>query len=82
MDGNKELGLGESQHQLLVFLEAVARHVNAFALAIDNLGAKHHQLVDRVHHRDGVPRDRTRRENDRVGGFHLHLRVITTGDPA
>ena len=82
MNGNKKLGLGESQHQLLIFLEAMAGHMDTLSLAVNNLGAKHHQLVDRVHHGNGVPRDRTGGENNRVCGFHLHLRVITARDAA
>ena len=80
--GHEVLGLGESQHQLLVFLEAVARHVNAFALAVDHLRPKHHQPVDGVHHGDGVAGDRTGGEDDRVGALHLHLGVFTAGDAA
>ena len=76
------LGLGEGQHQLLVFLEAMARHVDAFALAVNHLGAEHHQAVNGVDHRDGVARDRAGGKNDRVGGFHLHLRMLTAGNAA
>ena len=80
--GHEELGLGEGEHQLLVFLEAMAGHMNALALAVDNLGTEHHQLVDRVHHRDGVAGDRAGRKDDRVRGLHPHLRVLTPGNSA
>ncbi len=50
MHGHEILRTGEGQHQLLIFLEAVARHVNAFPLPIDNLGPQDHQFIDRVHH--------------------------------
>ena len=75
--GHHELGLGQRQHQLLVFLEAVTRNVDALAFAIHNLGAKHHQLVDGVHHRDGVPGDGAGREDDRVGALDLNLGMLT-----
>ena len=60
----------------------MARDVNTLALAINHLGAEHHQPVNGVHHRDGVARDRAGRENNRVGAFHLHLGMLTTGDSA
>ncbi len=82
MHRHKIFGLGEGQHQLLVFLEAVARDVNTLALAINHLGTEHHQPVDRVDHRDGVARDRAGRENNRVGAFNLHLGMLATGDAA
>ena len=79
---HEELGTGEGQHQLLVLLEAVARDVDALALAVDDLGAQHHQPVDGVHHGDGVPRDRAGGEDDRVAALDLHLGVLATGDAA
>ena len=79
---HEELGTGEGQHQLLVLLEAVARDVDALALAVDHLGAQHHQPVNGVHHRDGVPGDRARGEDDRVARLDLHLGVLTAGDAA
>ena len=66
MHGNKELGPGQGQHQLVVFLGAMARDMDAFALAINHLGSEHHQPVNGVHHRDGVARNRASREDDRV----------------
>ena len=82
VNGHEEFRAGESQHQLLVFLEAMTGNMNAFALAVNHLGSENHQPVDRVHHGNGVPRNGARGENDRVGGLHLHLRVFTPGDPA
>ena len=79
---HEELGPGEGQHQFLVFLEAMARDVNAFALAVDHLGAQHHQLVDGVDHGNRVSRDRTGRENDRVRGLDPHLGMLTARDAA
>ena len=75
-------GLGEGQHQFLIFLETVAGNVNTLALAVNHLRAQHHQPVDGVDHRDGVPRNRAGREDDRVGALYLHLGVITAGDAA
>ena len=82
VNGNKKLRPGQGQHQFLVFLEAMAGHVDALAFAVDDLGAKHHQLVNRVHHRDGVPGNRAGGENNRVGGLDLHLWVLAAGDAA
>ena len=75
-------GLGEGKHQFLIFLETVAGNVNTLALAVNHLGPQHHQPVDGVDHRDGVPRNRAGREDDRVGALDLHLGVITAGDAA
>ena len=82
MHGHEEFWLGQRQHQLVVLLAAVARDVDALALAVDHLRSHHHQPVDGVHHRDGVAGDRAGREDDRVGGLHLHLGMFTAGDAA
>ena len=82
MHRHEELGPRQGQHQLVVLLETVTRHVNAFPLAIDHLGAKHHQLVDSVDNRDRVSRNRAGRKDDRVTGLHLHLGMFAPGDAA
>ena len=50
MHRHEKLGSGECQHQLLILLATVARHMNALTLAVDNLGAEHHQAIDRIDH--------------------------------
>ena len=79
---HEELRFGQGQHQLLVLLEAVTGHMDAFALAVNDLGPKHHQAVDRVDHGNRVSRDRAGGEDDRVAGLHLHLGMLPTGDAA
>ena len=56
--------------------------MNAFAFAVDHLGAKHHQPVDGVDHRDRVAGDRAGRKDNRVSALDLHLGVLTAGDTA
>ena len=54
VDGQKILGPGEGQHQLVVFLGTVTRDVNAFVFAIDHLSPAHHELIDGVNHCNGI----------------------------
>ena len=76
MHRHKEFRPGEGQHQFVVFLAAMAGHVDALALAIDHLGSQHHQPVNRVDHRDGVARDWAGRKDDRIAAFYLNLGMI------
>ena len=82
VNGDEELGLGESQHQLLVLLKTMAGHMNALTFAVDNLRPEHHQPVDRVDHGNRVSWNRAGGENNRVGGFNPDLGMFTTGDAA
>ena len=77
MHRHEEARLGEGQHQLLIFLEAVTRHVNTLTFAINDLGPEHHQPVDRVDHGDGVARNGTGGKDNRVAGFHFDLRMLS-----
>ena len=58
MHRHEEAGPGQGQHQLFIFLGSVAGDMDAFAFAINHLGAKHHQAVDGIDHRNGVPGNR------------------------
>ena len=80
MHRHEEAGPGQGQHQLFIFLGSVAGDMDAFAFAINHLGAKHHQAVDGVDHRNGVAGNRAGRKNDGVAAFDLNLGMVTAGN--
>ena len=74
--------LGEVQHQLELLRPAVPGRVHGRVLGRDHGGADLVEAVHRLVDRALVARDRRGREDDRVAGVQLHLRVLPMRHPA
>ena len=82
MDRDEKPGAGEGKHQLLVFLGAMARHMDALVFAVDHRGPLHHESVDDVDHGNGVAGDGAGGKDDRVRGLELYMGMLGPGNPA
>ena len=78
MERHHELGPEHRQHHLQLLLRRVAGDMHALP-AIDDIGAQPEQVVDHTPDRDLVAGDRRGRDDDRIAGLDLDVRIIAIG---
>ena len=70
----------QRQHQLQLFLAAVAGHVHVLDAFVDDVGAAAREVVHHAADRLLVAGNRARREHDRVVRAELHVAVVVDRD--
>ena len=76
MHRHEELRPDQGEHQLEVFLAAVARDVHIAQVGVDHIGAQPEKVIDDVVDQLLVTGDRRGREHHGVAGHNLKLRML------